>query len=106
MSGETESEVAEESEEVASARRVFRELDKAGRATRTYGLNNAATARFFELLQRELHAHLSRWPVLAVVVERNDLRLGEVMVLGGDENLAFRLHADGVRELRLEQGVA
>jgi HEAT repeat protein len=106
MNEETPSEVAGDSEEVASARRVFRELDKAGRATRTYGLNNAATARFFEQLQRELDAHLSRWPVLAVVVERGDLRMGEATVVGGDENLAIRLHADGVRELRLEQGVA
>ena len=34
--------------EIASARAVFRELDKAWRATRTYGLGNAVTRRFFE----------------------------------------------------------
>jgi hypothetical protein len=105
MSEETESESTEESAEAASARRVFRELDKAGRATRTYGIGNNATLRFFEQLERELNAHLAQWPVLAVVVERGDLRLGEAMVASGDDNLAFRLHADGVRELRLEQGV-
>ncbi|HEX4382943.1 MAG TPA: hypothetical protein VH083_08340 [Myxococcales bacterium] len=105
MSEDTEGQSAGESEEAASARRVFRELDKAGRATRTYGISNNATQRFFEQLERELVAHLSQWPVLAVVVERGDLRLGDATVAGGDDSLAFRLHADGVRELRLEQGV-
>jgi hypothetical protein len=94
------------SDEIESARRVFRELDKAGRASRTYGIGNATTQRFVEKLRVELEAHLSQWPVLAAVVERTELKLGEAAVLGGDDDLAARLHADGVRELRFEHGVA
>ena len=105
MTEETQSDAIGDSAEAASAGRVFRELDKAGRATRTYGIGNNATLRFLQQLERELLAHLAQWPVLAVVVERSDLRLGEDTVASGEDNLAFRLHADGVRELRLEQGV-
>jgi hypothetical protein len=106
MNDETQSDAIGDGAEATSAGRVFRELDKAGRATRTYGIANNATLRFFDQLERELMEHLSQWPVLAVVVERSELRLGEAAVSSGEDNLAFRLHADGVRELRLEQGVA
>src|SRR4051794_6516338 len=106
MDQEPESDIAGEGDEILSARRVFRELDKAGRASRTYGISNTATQRFLDALVREVSAHLSRWPVLAAVVERGDLKMGEATVLGGEENLAVRLHADGVRELRLEQGLS
>ena len=95
--------------EAASARAVFRELDKAGRATRTYGLHNAVTRRFLEQLEAGMLAHLETWPVLGVVVDRAELRLNdEIVYLSEDslgESLAFRLYGDGVRELRLEQGL-
>ncbi len=94
--------------QAASARVVFRELDKTGRATRTYGLSNAVTRRFFDQLEAGISAHLETWPVLGVVVERAELRLGEEIVYLSEEtlgeSLAFRLYGDGVRELRFEQG--
>ena len=94
--------------QAASARQVFRELDKAGRATRTYGLHNAVTRRFFDQLEAGISSHLETWPTLGVVVERAELRLGgEIVYLSEDtlgESLAFRLYGDGVRELRFEQG--
>lgn len=97
-------------DEVASARLAFRELDKTWRATRTYGLGNAVTRRFFEQLEAMMIAHLDRWPVLAVIVDRAELRLyGESVYDSEDtlgESLAFRLYGDGVREVRFEQGVS
>ncbi|MGZ6143587.1 MAG: HEAT repeat domain-containing protein [Myxococcales bacterium] len=95
--------------EVASARIVFRELDKSCRATRTYGLSNAITRRFFDSLQTQMLSHLEQWASLAVIVDRTELRLyGEVVYRGEDslgESLAFRLYADGVREVRFEEGL-
>ena len=82
-------------DEVASARLAFRELDKAWRATRTYGISNAVTRRFFEQLEAMMIAHLDRWPVLAVIVERAELRLyGESVYDSEDtlgESLAFQI---------------
>src|SRR4051812_11996665 len=96
--------------EVESARAVFRDLDKAWRATRTYGIENAVTRRFFEQLQALMIAHLEQWPVLAVIVDRAELRLyGESVYSSEDslgESLAFRLFGDGVREVRFEVGVS
>lgn len=96
--------------ETLSARQVFRDLDKAGRAARTYGLNNAVTRRFFDQLEAGLLRHHESWPVLGVVVERAGLRLYDELVYLGDdtvgESLAFRLYGDGVRELRLSQGLS
>lgn len=96
--------------EVASARIVFRELDKSCRATRTYGLTNTVTRRFFDQLQSAMLAHLEQWPVLAVIVDRSELRLTEEVVYRGEdslgENVAFRLFGDGVREVRFEQGLS
>lgn len=95
----------ERAEEIESARRVFRELDKAGRASRTYGVANAATRRFVDQLRTGLDEHLSRWPTLAAVVERTQLKVCDTTVLEGEDDLAARLHADGVRELRFEHGL-
>lgn len=101
-------EPSDDSAQASSARQVFRELDRAGRATRTYGLHSATTRRFFEQLEAGFSAHLETWPVLGVIVERTELRLGdEIIYLSEDtlgESLAFRLYGDGVRELRFEQG--
>jgi hypothetical protein len=96
--------------EIASARAAFRELDKAWRATRTYGLGNAVTKRFFEQLQALMIAHLESWPVLTVIVDRAELLLyGESVYDSEDtlgESLAFRLYGDGVREVRFEYGLS
>ena len=95
--------------EAASARVVFRELDRAGRAMRTYGPQNSVALRFFGLLEKALASHLESWPILGVVVERAELRLlDEVIYRSEDtvgESLAFRLYSDGVRELRFAEGV-
>jgi hypothetical protein len=100
----------EKDAEVASARAVFRELDKCWRATRTYGLANSVTRRFFAQLQTLLMAHLEEWPALAVIVDRAELRLHGESVHGSEdslgESLAFRLFGDGVRELRIDHGVS
>lgn len=97
-------------QELASARQVFRDLDKSWRATRTYGIDNAVTRRFFDQLRAAMIAHLEEWPVLAVIVERAELRLYGEVVYGSEdslgESLAFRLFGDGVREVRFEVGVS
>jgi len=97
---------AEPLEEIESARRVFRELDKAGRASRTYGMANAATQRFIENLRGELDAHLSRWPVLAAVVERTLLKVGKPGNFTGDEWDLMRTHpSEGVLKLLSSRGI-
>lgn len=97
-------------DEINSARQVFRELDKTCRATRTYGLGNAVTKRFFEQLNGLMLSHLESWPVLAVIVERAELRLYEEPVYKSEDSvsdsLAFRLFGDGVREVRFEHGLS
>ncbi len=109
QAGQTLSE-SDRDDEVASARLAFRELDKAWRATRTYGINNAVTKRFFEQLETLMIAHLERFLVLAVIVDRAVLLLyGESVYNSEDtlgESLAFRLYGDGVREVRFEHGVS
>ncbi len=101
---------AERDAEISSAKAVFRDLDKAWRATRTYGIENAVTRRFFEQLQALMVAHLEQWPVLAVIVDRAELQLyGESVYSSEDslgESLAFRFFGDGVREVRFEVGVS
>ena len=101
---------ADHDDEVASARLAFRELDKAWRATRTYGINNAVTRRFFEQLETLMIGHLDRFLVLAVIVDRAELRLyGDSVYDSEDtlgESLAFRLYGDGVREVRFEHGLS
>ena len=100
--------LAGEDAELGSTQRVLRLLDKTSRAARTYGLDNAATTRFFEQLQSEMGAHLEKWSVLGVVVERGDLLVRDQLVFqseeGAGEGLVFRLYGDGIRELRFHQG--
>src|SRR5579859_7328648 len=94
-----EADAATREGEIASARQVFRELDKTWRATRTYGIANAVTRRFFEQLQSLMMAHLDAWAVLPVIVDRAELQLyGESVYRSEDnlgESLAFRLYGDG-----------
>jgi len=96
--------------EVASAERVLRQLDKACRAARTYGLANTVTERFFLQLRDDINAHLGNWPLLGVVVDSSELRLNDEVVYRSEdsvgESLAFRLYGDGIRELRFRQGIA
>src|SRR5438067_5331818 len=100
--------LAGEDAELGSTQRVLRLLDKTSRAARTYGLDNAATTRFFEQLQSEMGAHLEKWSVLGMVVERGDLLVRDQLVFqseeGAGEGLVFRLYGDGIRELRFHQG--
>src|SRR5207248_1972181 len=90
--------------------KVLRQLDKACRATRTYGLLNAVTERFFGQLQAEMTSHLETWPVLGLVVERAELRVWDQVVYRSEdsvgESLAFRLYSDGIRELRFLHGIS
>src|SRR5205823_3220084 len=68
------------------------------------------TRRFFEQLQTLMITHLEQWPVLAVIVDRAELRMyGESVYSSEDslgESLAFRFFGDGVREVRFEVGIS
>src|SRR5947207_8594461 len=102
--------MAPEEPEIASAEKVLRQLDKACRATRTYGLLNSVTERFFGQFQTDITSHLGTWPVLGLVVERAELRVYDQVVYRSEdsvgESLAFRLYSDGIRELRFLQGIS
>ena len=99
---------ADEPAEISSARRCFRALDKASRAARTYGPTNAVTERFLARLEAEFAAHLKEFAALAVVVGQSELRLHGTAIYRTEdsvgEGLAFRLFADGIRELRFDPG--
>ena len=94
---------------IASAHKALQQLDKASRAARTYGLHNAVPAKFLDLLHESLLAHFEAHGLLAVVVDRSTLSIGEDVVYRAEEDategLALRLYSDGIRELRLMPGV-
>lgn len=97
--------------EAASARLVLRSLDKAAKAARTYGPNNAVAVRFFQQIVDEIQNHLIVFGPLALMVRRAELYCQGDVVYGLEElehlteNLAFRLFGDGIRELRFHPGL-
>ena len=99
----------DEPPEISSARRALRALDKASRAARTYGPANTVTERFLAQLEAAFTSHLASHGVLAVVVGQSELTVRGTAIYRTEdsvgEGLAFRLFADGIRELRFDPGL-
>lgn len=99
-----------EDPEVASVKRVLKLLDKTAKSNRTYGSTNPVAQKFSQQLFQELTGHLTTYSKLTVLIQRSGLLFRESIVYETDrgsnsENVAFRLYADGIRELTLYQGL-
>jgi hypothetical protein len=99
-----------EDPEIASVKRVLKLLDKTAKSNRTYGSTNPVAIKFSQQLFEELSTHLASFSHLTILVQRSDLFCKEQVVYqaesdGGSESLAFKLYADGIRELVLQQGL-
>ncbi|MGE0469935.1 MAG: hypothetical protein Nkreftii_002819 [Candidatus Nitrospira kreftii] len=101
---------AAEDPEIVSIKRVLKLLDKTAKSNRTYGSTNPVAQKFSQQLFTELTAHLTTYSKLPFLVQRTQLLCKEYVVYqaeqdGGSESIAFKLYADGIRELILNQGL-
>ena len=101
---------AAEDPEIVSVKRVLKLLDKTAKSNRTYGTTNPVALKFTQQLFEELTTHLAAYSRLAFLVQRSELLCKEHVVYqaekdGGNESLAFKLYADGIRELVLHEGL-
>ena len=99
-----------EDPEIVSVKRVLKLLDKTAKSNRTYGSTNPVAQKFTQQLFEELTNHLTTYSRLAFLVQRSELLCKDVVVYraeqeGGSESLAFKLYADGIRELVLHEGL-
>lgn len=99
-----------EDPEIASVKRVLKLLDKTAKSNRTYGSTNPVAKKFSQQLFDELTTHLATYAKLTFLVQRTALLCKEYVVYqaeqdGGSESIAFKLYADGIRELALHQGL-
>ena len=88
--------------EVASAALVIQALVKAERGFSIYLPNNPLHEKFFDDFCHHLDEHLEEFGDLRLDLEFDSIRCrGEVIYTHQDrrENLAFRMHADGIRAL-------
>ena len=94
--------------EVTSVKQLLRLLDKTSKSTRTYGPNNPVAQKFFQQFHEELTKHLGTYGRLGFLVRRSELFFKEAVVYqthdeAAGENLAFKLYADGIRELTFHE---
>lgn len=99
-----------EDPEIASVKRVLKLLDKTAKSNRTYGSSNPVAVKFSQQLFEELTGHLSTYSKLTFLVHRSQLMCKDQVVYqpesdSGSESIAFKLYADGIRELVLHQGL-
>lgn len=97
--------------EVAAVKQLLRLLDKTSKSYRTYGPNNPVAQKFFDQLCRDLESHVATYQVLGFVIQRSALYFKDQSVYqpesdGSSENFAFKLYADGIRELVIHVGVS
>jgi hypothetical protein len=97
--------------ELTSVKRVLALLDKTAKSRRTYGTANPVAQKFFQELFEGLTAHLITYSKMAFLIQRSELYFnGEVVYQSeqgsGNENVAFKLYADGIRELAFLDGLS
>lgn len=96
--------------EITSVKQLLKLLDKTAKSSRTYGINNPVAQNFFQQLHHELTNHLMTYSRLLFLVQRSELHLrGEVVYRSeedaSNENIAFKLYSDGIRELSFHEGL-
>lgn len=99
-----------EDPEMVSVKRVLKLLDKTAKSNRTYGSTNPVAQKFTQQLFQKLTDHLTAYSRLTLLVQRSELLCRDTVVYqaerdGGSESLAFKLYADGIRELVLHEGL-
>ena len=97
--------------ELTSVKRVLTLLDKTAKSCRTYGAANPVAQKFFQQLFEGLTAHLATYSKLVFLVQRSELYFnGEVVYRSeqesSNESVAFKLYADGIRELAFLEGLS
>ncbi len=104
----TESPKQPEDQQVKTVQRLLNLVDKTFRTTRAYGKANQLSQKFINQLYDELTAHLEGLGTLGLVVQRFEFHYqGKVVYQKAtpSENLAFKLYAEGIRELSFSQGL-
>src|SRR5512139_16097 len=94
--------------EVASAALVVQALAKADRGFTMYLPNNPLHEKFFDDFRRRVEDHLGTYGELTFELTYQSLLCNgeEVYTSAGlRENIAFRMYADGIRSLTLEEGI-
>ena len=98
-------------QELVSVKRLLTLLDKTAKSSRTYGSANPVAQKFFQELFDGLTAHLATYSKLAFLIQRSELYFNEEVVYrseqdSSNESVAFKLYADGIRELAFLEGLA
>jgi len=94
--------------EAASAGLVVQALAKADRGFTMYLPNNPLHEKFFEDFRKRVEEHLGTYGDLTLELTHQSLLCnGETVYTsaGLRENIAFRMYADGIRSLTLEEGI-
>ncbi len=95
--------------ELPAIKQLLTLLDKTFKTARTYGPNNPVAQRFFQQFYDDLSGHLTTHHTLLFLVQRSELYYKGHAVYQAPsptENLAFKLHADGIRELAFNKGLS
>ncbi|MEW5984622.1 MAG: hypothetical protein AB1806_19900 [Acidobacteriota bacterium] len=99
---------AKERAQIASAALILQAIVKAARGFALYLPNNPQHEKYFEELRERVDDHLEQFEELRLDIEHDSIRcFGETVYTSPEqrENLAFRMYADGIRALVLEQGL-
>jgi len=96
--------------ELLSVIQLLKSLDRASKNVRTFGHQNSVAQKFFEQFYTELVTHLEHYNFLTFVVQREGLYFKEASVYSSktgeaNENFAFKLYSDGIREITFHQGI-
>lgn len=97
--------------EVVSVKQLLKLLDKSAKSARTYGAKNPVAERFFRQFYDELTKHLEQYGQLAFLIQRNQLFFKDEVVYQPEseatgDSIAFKMYADGIRELSFHQGLS
>ncbi|GFO69959.1 hypothetical protein GMLC_35380 [Geomonas limicola] len=95
-------------EELRSATEVMAALLRSAKGVRTYLANNPVLVKYLEELEEKLGAHLARYGSFPLEVEPFSLSYrGSELYRNEDrrDNLALRLHADGIRVVQFASGI-
>jgi hypothetical protein len=93
---------------IASAGYILQDVAKAARGFAMYLPNNPLHEKFFEELRVRVEGHLEEFGALRYDIEHDSIRaLGETVYTNPElrENLAFRMYADGIRSLVIDEGL-
>jgi HEAT repeat protein len=93
--------------ELPAIKQLVALLEKSFKTARTYGPHNPAAQRFLEQSYNELTANLELYGSIVFLVRRSELyyKGHSVYQTSSMENLAFKLHVDGIRELSFHKGL-